>query len=197
MPPRLDEPAAAPGKGWLRASDDSVREVGIEAVLHEGAGVFMLYYERVKSEDAPAVRRPHSALDVKADDVEEVPAEKEKGSMFCLQDAVECEPAEGADEAEEEVPVIRARVVRSVSLGRDDEVGGTSGKKEAAAADSKAPPQPSSLSLGPAKPDSEVSPAVDLPTTLAVPAEAPSPIPDPPAIDEPQISLPRTVDLRA
>jgi hypothetical protein len=154
----------------------------------------MLYYERVKSEDAPAVRRPHSALDVKADEVEEVPAEKEKGSMFCLQDAVECEPAE---EAEEEVPVIRARVVRSVSLGRDEEVGGTSGKQEAAA-DCEAPPQTSSLSLGPAaKPDSEVPPAVDLPTTLAVPAEAPSPIPDAPAIDEPQISLPRTVDLRA
>ncbi|EAU82675.1 hypothetical protein CC1G_08832 [Coprinopsis cinerea okayama7 len=35
-----------PGKGWLRISDDSVRECGIESVLAEGAGVFMLYYER-------------------------------------------------------------------------------------------------------------------------------------------------------
>ncbi|PCH40792.1 cysteine proteinase [Wolfiporia cocos MD-104 SS10] len=36
-----------PGCGWLRISDDSVREVGIETVLIEGSGVFMLFYERV------------------------------------------------------------------------------------------------------------------------------------------------------
>ncbi|GLB34223.1 putative peptidase C19 family protein [Lyophyllum shimeji] len=41
-----DEPAR-PGRGWLRISDDAVREVGIETVLQEGAGAFMLYYERV------------------------------------------------------------------------------------------------------------------------------------------------------
>ena len=38
-----------PGHGWLRISDDSVKEVGIETVLQEGSGVFMLYYERVMS----------------------------------------------------------------------------------------------------------------------------------------------------
>lgn len=36
-----------PGKGWLRISDDSVRECGIESVLAEGSAAFMLYYERV------------------------------------------------------------------------------------------------------------------------------------------------------
>ncbi|KAL4076239.1 hypothetical protein J3A83DRAFT_4089982 [Scleroderma citrinum] len=36
-----------PGRGWLRISDDSVTEVGIESVLQEGSGAFMLYYERV------------------------------------------------------------------------------------------------------------------------------------------------------
>ena len=36
--PRLDEPLPAPGRGWLRASDDAVREVGIETVLQEGSG---------------------------------------------------------------------------------------------------------------------------------------------------------------
>lgn len=36
-----------PGRGWLRISDDSVKEVGIESVLQEGCGAFMLYYERV------------------------------------------------------------------------------------------------------------------------------------------------------
>ncbi|PPQ76297.1 hypothetical protein CVT24_009145 [Panaeolus cyanescens] len=34
------------GKGWLRISDDAVSEVGIESVLAEGTGVFMLYYEK-------------------------------------------------------------------------------------------------------------------------------------------------------
>lgn len=36
-----------PGRGWLRISDDSVKECGIETVLQEGSGAFMLYYERV------------------------------------------------------------------------------------------------------------------------------------------------------
>ncbi|KAF8345622.1 hypothetical protein F5887DRAFT_1282546 [Amanita rubescens] len=35
------------GRGWLRISDDSVRECGIESVLAEGTAAFMLYYERV------------------------------------------------------------------------------------------------------------------------------------------------------
>ncbi|KAF4619749.1 hypothetical protein D9613_004839 [Agrocybe pediades] len=34
------------GRGWLRISDDSVSECGIETVLSEGAGAFMLYYEK-------------------------------------------------------------------------------------------------------------------------------------------------------
>ncbi|KAG6831977.1 hypothetical protein H0H87_003121 [Tephrocybe sp. NHM501043] len=42
-----DEPTQRPGHGWLRISDDAVRECGIETVLQEGAGAFMLYYERV------------------------------------------------------------------------------------------------------------------------------------------------------
>ncbi|KAF8621911.1 hypothetical protein AX15_007406 [Amanita polypyramis BW_CC] len=42
------------GKGWLRISDDAVRECGIESVLAEGSGAFMLYYERVVV-DVPGV----------------------------------------------------------------------------------------------------------------------------------------------
>ncbi|KAG6848439.1 hypothetical protein H0H93_016953 [Arthromyces matolae] len=41
------EYVSKPGRGWLRISDDSVSECGIESVLAEGAGAFMLYYERV------------------------------------------------------------------------------------------------------------------------------------------------------
>ncbi|KAH9854972.1 hypothetical protein C2E23DRAFT_883512 [Lenzites betulinus] len=36
------------GRGWLRISDDAVQECGIERVLQEGAGAFMLYYERIQ-----------------------------------------------------------------------------------------------------------------------------------------------------
>lgn len=35
------------GRGWLRISDDDVRECGIENVLQEGSGAFMLYYEKI------------------------------------------------------------------------------------------------------------------------------------------------------
>ncbi|TFY55735.1 hypothetical protein EVG20_g9207 [Dentipellis fragilis] len=40
-----DRPRA--GRGWLRISDDAVSECGIESVLSEGSGAFMLYYERI------------------------------------------------------------------------------------------------------------------------------------------------------
>lgn len=45
-----DETDIRPGKGWLRISDDAVRECGIETVLQEGTGAFMLYYERAVQE---------------------------------------------------------------------------------------------------------------------------------------------------
>ncbi|KAK0499521.1 hypothetical protein EDD18DRAFT_1151511 [Armillaria luteobubalina] len=38
--------SAGTGKGWLRISDNTVDECGIEGVLREGSGAFMLYYER-------------------------------------------------------------------------------------------------------------------------------------------------------
>jgi ubiquitin carboxyl-terminal hydrolase 1 len=40
------ETLSGSGKGWLRISDDSVVECGIESVMAEGSGAFMLYYER-------------------------------------------------------------------------------------------------------------------------------------------------------
>lgn len=40
------EAAAGTGHGWLRISDDAVSECGVESVLAEGSGAFMLYYER-------------------------------------------------------------------------------------------------------------------------------------------------------
>ncbi|KZP21563.1 cysteine proteinase [Athelia psychrophila] len=51
------------GRGWLRTSDDKVAECGIEAVLQEGAGAFMLYYERVVTHAGvyPHARSPRSS----------------------------------------------------------------------------------------------------------------------------------------
>ncbi|KAI0045115.1 cysteine proteinase [Auriscalpium vulgare] len=95
---------------WLRISDDSVSEVGTEAVLAEGSGAFMLYYERV------AHPRPSAS------------AESLKGSSETLRP-----PAVRADESATsiassssikvpEVEVARhpfgARIVRSVSAVR-------------------------------------------------------------------------------
>lgn len=47
--------AAGPGTGlgWLRISDANVEECGIESVLREGSGAFMLYYERALVSLAP------------------------------------------------------------------------------------------------------------------------------------------------
>ncbi|KAJ6598539.1 hypothetical protein B0H10DRAFT_2231685, partial [Mycena sp. CBHHK59/15] len=42
------------GAGWLRISDARVEHCGVEAVLAEGSGVFMLYYERVPPPPPPA-----------------------------------------------------------------------------------------------------------------------------------------------
>ncbi|KAG5650089.1 hypothetical protein H0H81_000806 [Sphagnurus paluster] len=43
-----EERRPRPGRGWMRISDDAVRECGLETVLAEGTGAFMLYYERVE-----------------------------------------------------------------------------------------------------------------------------------------------------
>lgn len=57
--PVRDERPPAAGRGWLRISDDSVEECGIERVLSEGVGAFMLFYERVVHPQ-PAIYLAHS-----------------------------------------------------------------------------------------------------------------------------------------
>lgn len=48
------------GRGWLRISDDDVRECGIESVLQEGVGAFMLYYEKIAFAPAQPLSRTPS-----------------------------------------------------------------------------------------------------------------------------------------
>ena len=181
-PPPLDESPVAPGRGWLRTSDDAVREVGIEAVLQEGSGAFMLYYERVRNGDRP-VWPLHCGTDKDDDDddAREVGGGGErKAQTFRLQDVAKWESSE-EEEKEKEAPVIKARVVRSVSLGRDDEEGDAD--SEARSLSSPTPTKPGSI---------EVEPALELPTS-AVSADAPPPTTDiPPAVDEPPIAVPQT-----
>jgi ubiquitin carboxyl-terminal hydrolase 1 len=50
------------GRGWLRISDDDVREVGIETVLSEGRGAFMIYYEYVLPIVGPAPPPTQAAI---------------------------------------------------------------------------------------------------------------------------------------
>ncbi|KAF9516776.1 hypothetical protein BS47DRAFT_1326986 [Hydnum rufescens UP504] len=46
-PPTSYEHRTSANTGWLRISDDTVQEVGLEAVLAENSGTFMLFYERI------------------------------------------------------------------------------------------------------------------------------------------------------
>ncbi|KAF8506064.1 hypothetical protein F5888DRAFT_1791978 [Russula emetica] len=230
-PPRLNDGFhATPGRGWLRASDDAVREVGIETVLQEGSGAFMLYYERVRNEDKPSVPvwSSHSRTTTTDDDEDNdndlggIDDDDDSGqdnarTHRSQQDVVKCE----VDDEMGEVPVIKARVVRSVSLGAGDDFEGAwvSVKHEAEVEkgererdgdgdgddgrDSEARLSRSRTSSPtPAKPENvEVEPTVELlPPTSSVSTEvpSPSPIPDAPAMDEPPIgAVPQSVDLRA
>ena len=183
-PPRLDEGLhAVHGRGWLRASDDAVREVGIETVLQEGSGAFMLYYERVRNEDKPGVSAwsPHSraADDDDDDDVGEI------GGGGVQQEKPWRVKCESEDEVEMDgAPVIKARVVRSVSLGRGDDFEG--------APVSVLVKQEAEEGEGEGKWDGDADSEARLlrPSSSAVSAEAPSPIPDAPAVDEPPIEEP-------
>ncbi len=185
-------------------SDDAVREVGIEAVLLEGAGAFMLYYERVMGEDGPG----RSWTDVGLSHAWEAGAAGADGSgeKKTQQTHRVVEDGPGEEEQEKVVQevvvsavspppaVIKARVVRSVSLG-PDEVPGVRREAQAEVVDPELrPSESSSFEVDEPIPAAAV-PAVELP--LAASVKALSPIPEPPVVDEPPISLPRTVDLRA
>ncbi|KAI9508141.1 hypothetical protein F5148DRAFT_980283 [Russula earlei] len=195
VPPRLDEPPAGPGKGWLRASDDAVREVGIEAVLQEGSGAFMLFYERVRNEekDEPPIGSPRSGAE---DEGGETRTHRLQGALKRESDEEE-ERMEGQGQGQ--TPVIKARVVRSVSLGLEDDVEGASlsasvtVKQEAVDLDDVEARSLSSL-RAPAETERtevEAKPTVEAPTSTIPPDTSPS-IPDAPLVDDPPIAV---VDL--
>ncbi|CAL1700068.1 unnamed protein product [Somion occarium] len=101
-----------PGRGWLRISDESVQEVGLETVLREGSGAFMLYYERVLQPGVYISPSPRGS--------EETLKPKMNSSNASLHSVLT--DGTKTDEAVEEkksVPkVIGPRVVRNVSTQR-------------------------------------------------------------------------------
>ncbi|EJF62254.1 cysteine proteinase [Dichomitus squalens LYAD-421 SS1] len=143
------------GRGWLRISDDTVQECGIERVLQEGAGAFMLYYERVQQprsvvyNNAPPraseeTIRPEESHAPTPEVASEKPAEKEH--------ALNGEAArkhEGRDRErpeERERSVVDPRVVRRVSA---------SAHLKASASPSTQPQSPSQAQAPPPKPPSK------------------------------------------
>lgn len=85
--------------GWLRISDDTVKEVGIDTVLGENTGSFMLYYEKVLPYQTDSLRTsPRSSQETVTPHQEEKKVKLEE-----LMD-------------EERLRSFHARIVRSVSV---------------------------------------------------------------------------------
>lgn len=106
--------SARPGRGWLRISDDSVSECGIESVLQEGSAAFMLYYERVVQP------RPHIyplGSPKGSEDTVKPKANGSTTSMVTLASGDTAMPCEAPNAATPE-RTFGARVIRSVEAGR-------------------------------------------------------------------------------
>jgi ubiquitin carboxyl-terminal hydrolase 1 len=119
-----------PGHGWLRISDESVRECGIETVLQEGSGAFMLYYERVL-QDRPGIYpmrgSPRSSEETLKPEitVSSSLTSWANGSTSSLMSTSEVGLGVGHVAVKEDKKVVGPRVVRSVatSRGRSASVG--------------------------------------------------------------------------
>ncbi|KAH8118788.1 cysteine proteinase [Phellopilus nigrolimitatus] len=127
----------APGRGWLRISDAAVEECGAERVLAEGAGAFLLFYERVVAappppatpSPSPAVLSPYANLEhavylagrsprsseetVRPADADAGPA----GSVDTLSAGASASVG-GSGSGVLERPALRPRVVRRATAGR-------------------------------------------------------------------------------
>ncbi|KAH7930635.1 cysteine proteinase [Leucogyrophana mollusca] len=102
-----------PGHGWLRISDDSVRECGIETVLQEGTGAFMLYYERVV-QSRPGIYPLHNSPRSSEETLKpQHPTSDANGSAASSLASLKMDVRE-----EMERSTLGARVVRSVAAGR-------------------------------------------------------------------------------
>jgi ubiquitin carboxyl-terminal hydrolase 1 len=124
-----DEEPSQPGRGWLRISDDSVRECGIDTVLQEGSAVFMLYYERVQQPRLgiyPLRNSPRSSEETLKPDMLTVHVNGSESSLLS-------ESEVGALPHIEEKKTDRLmgpRIVRSVVAGRGRSFSATTSERE-------------------------------------------------------------------
>lgn len=94
--------------GWLRISDDSVKEVGIETVLAEKMGSFMLFYERVLPFQSESLKiSPRSSQETVTPHREEERIKEEESDASMS----------------ERLKPFTARIVRSVSVGNKSREG--------------------------------------------------------------------------
>jgi ubiquitin carboxyl-terminal hydrolase 1 len=92
--------------GWLRISDDSVREVGIDTVLSEKTGSFMLFYERVLPFQSESLRTsPRSSQETVTPHQEERKLKPEEEIKL------------------EQLMTLNARIIRSVAVGNKSREG--------------------------------------------------------------------------
>lgn len=117
-----DDDGYGTGKGWLRISDDAVRECGIESVLAEGSGAFMLYYERAVEDRAGVYARgsasPRSSEETLKPEMRTVALNGSVGSLVSEVGVGVAREREKAGVAAPSQVLLGARVVRSVAAGR-------------------------------------------------------------------------------
>ncbi|OJA15531.1 hypothetical protein AZE42_07293 [Rhizopogon vesiculosus] len=102
-----------PGRGWLRISDDSVKECGIETVVQESSGAFMLYYERVVLSSRPGIYPLHNSPRSSEETLKPRIMNGSTTSLESVLALADGDVVEGRGRG-----VMGPRVVRSVAAGR-------------------------------------------------------------------------------
>lgn len=128
--------------GWLRISDDNVREVGIDTVLGENTGSFMLYYEKVLPYQSDSLRTsPRSSQETVT------PHQEEK--KVKLEELIDAERLQS----------FNARIVRSVSVTARSREGSIKafGEKESSVPNGNPIVEEATITNGHADPDASQS----------------------------------------
>ena len=124
--------------GWLRISDDTVKEVGIDTVLGESTGSFMLYYEKVLPYHSDSMR-----TSARSSQETVTPHQEEK--KVKLEEFID----------EERLQSFNARIIRSVSVSTRSREGSMKafGEKDAATPNGNSMMEDVQTSNGHADPD--------------------------------------------
>ncbi|KDQ64111.1 hypothetical protein JAAARDRAFT_27735 [Jaapia argillacea MUCL 33604] len=177
-PVRDEDDLPVAGQGWLRVSDDSVRECGLETVLAEGSGAFMLFYERVvllRPSPYSSPKSPRSSQDTVKP---EVPLHPNGSSVpFPIQNG-DAHPPLRSSSRSAPMPIgdgrersVGPRIIRSVDAGRSRSV-------SVAPSPSSSPPSSRDTSMGVY--ENDATPRAEAPLSSYVPQPGPSRGPLPP-----------------